>query len=317
MGLDGLLGNRRIKENIAGSFRSGRVSHFYLLSGPEGSGKHTLARLMAAAALCPTHGPCLSCPSCRKVMEDMHPDVIWADEPEKKTVSVALMRKIRSDVFVRPNEADRKIVIFPRGQDMTVEAQNALLKVLEEPPAYGVFLLLTDNPDKMLPTVRSRCTQLTMEPLPEETVCAALRKFDPAAGEEAIRLAGARSGGYLGRAQKLLAGGNALSSQTKAFGNAFAGRNALGLMNVLVPMEKWKREDLIAELQSWAELLEDALADRCGSSASMPAARVLGEMRSARDFIQAIACLKKAMEYAQANVSPAAICGYLQWALRL
>lgn len=316
MGFEGLLGNQRLKENIAGSIRDGKISHFYLISGPAGSGKHTLARLIAAAVLCSTHGPCLSCSVCRKVMAGTHPDVIIADDPEKKTVSVSLVREIREEIYIRPNEADRKIYIFPRGQDMTIEAQNALLKVLEEPPAYGVFLLLTDNPERLLPTVRSRCTELTLQPLPDDTIRRALRAEYPDAAEDAVMLACARSGGFLGQAKKLLESGDALSPQTRAFGNAFARRNVLALLNVLVPMEKWKREALIEELQAWTELLEDALRDRCGGTASVPAAKVLGEMRSARDFTLAIACLKKAMEYAQGNVSPAAVCGYLAWALR-
>ena len=316
MGFEGLLGNQRLKENIAGSIRDGKISHFYLISGPAGSGKHTLARLIAAAVLCSTHGPCLSCSVCRKVLAGTHPDVIIADDPEKKTVSVSLVREIREEIYIRPNEADRKIYIFPRGQDMTIEAQNALLKVLEEPPAYGVFLLLTDNPERLLPTVRSRCTELTLQPLPDDTIRRALRAEYPDAAEDAVMLACARSGGFLGQAKKLLESGDALSPQTRAFGNAFAQRNVLALLNVLVPMEKWKREALIEELQAWTELLEDALRDRCGGTASVPAAKVLGEMRSARDFTLAIACLKKAMEYAQGNVSPAAVCGYLAWALR-
>lgn len=316
MSFESLLGNQRIKDNLAGSIRDGKIAHFYLISGPEGSGKHTLARLLAAAIECADHGPCLSCPVCRKVMADTHPDVIWVDEPEKRTVSVSLMRQVREEIYVRPNEADRKIYILPRGQDMTIEAQNALLKVLEEPPRYGVFILLTDNPEKLLPTVRSRCTEYALQPLPEEMLKNALRRCCPDAASDAVTLAAARSGGFLGQAKRLLESGDALSPQTRAFGNAFAKNNALALMHVLVPMEKWKREALIPELQAWTELLEDALRDRCGGTASVPAARVLGEMRSARDFSQAIACLKKAMEYAQGNVSPAAVCGYLQWALR-
>ena len=168
MGFEGLLGNDRLKENLISSLGKGRISHFYLISGPEGSGKHTLARLLTAAILCRETGkPCGKCGPCRKVLEGNHPDVITVDDPEHKTVAVRIVREAREDVFIRPNEADHKIYLFP--QELGIEGQNTLLKILEEPPSYGVFILMTDNPDKLLPTVRSRCTELALQALDEDT----------------------------------------------------------------------------------------------------------------------------------------------------
>ena len=159
MGFDELLGNDRLKQNLTGSLARGRFSHFYLISGPAGSGKKTLARLLAAAALCAgSRKPCLQCSHCRKVMAGTHPDFITVDDPEKRYVPIDLVRSATADMYIQPNEAERKIYMFPRAQDMQIPSQNALLKILEEPPAYGVFFLLTDNANKMLPTVRSRCT---------------------------------------------------------------------------------------------------------------------------------------------------------------
>ena len=156
MGFETLLGNERLKENLTGSLGRGRVSHFYLISGPEGSGKHTLAKLLSAALMCENNNrPCLKCAACRKVMEDLHPDCITVTDPEHKAVPVKQVRQVRDDMFIRPNEGIRKIYIFP--QELGVEGQNALLKILEEPPSYGAYLLLTDNPEQLLPTVRSRC----------------------------------------------------------------------------------------------------------------------------------------------------------------
>ena len=157
MGFEALLGNEQLKENLRAARRKGRMSHFYLLSGPRGSGKHTLAELIAAAMLCERDdGPCGVCAHCRKVRSHSHPDYITIDDPTKKTVPVDLIREARADIFVRPNEGAKKIYLFPRAQDMGIPGQNALLKVLEEPPSYGVFLLLTDNPEKLLPTVRGQ-----------------------------------------------------------------------------------------------------------------------------------------------------------------
>ena len=194
MGFDALLGNDRLKQNLTRSLAKGHVSHFYLISGPEGSGKHTLARLLGAAILCQGGDkPCGRCTPCRKVMDGSHPDFITVDDPEKKTVTVDLIRQARADVYIQPNESEYKIYLFPRAQDMGLPGQNALLKILEEPPKYGVFLLLTDNPDKLLPTVRSRCTELTMQALPGDVLRSHLRREFPQAQDEDITAAIDRS----------------------------------------------------------------------------------------------------------------------------
>ena len=314
MGFESLLGNERLKENLRVSVGRGRISHFYLISGPAGSGKHTLARLLAAAILCKEQEkPCLKCNSCRKVMALSHPDCITVDDPEHKNVAVKIVRDARADMYVMPNEGDRKIYIFP--QEMGVEGQNALLKILEEPPEYGVFILLSDNPEKLLPTVRSRCTELSLLALPEGILRNALKEEFPDADEESLSAAISRSGGYLGQARQALEEG-ALTPQTEQFITSFSRREHLGMLQVLVGMEKWKRDQAIAEWQNWLMLLENALTCHAGQKSVSPLARLLSSARSSAELMQAITCLQKMIEYAQGNVSIAAICGYLQWALR-
>ena len=317
MGFDGLLGNERLKENLTKSLAKGHISHCYLISGPEGSGKRTLARLLAAAILCQGRDkPCGVCTPCRKVLDGNHPDYIIVDDPEKKTVPVELIRQARADMFVQPNESDHKIYQFPRAQDMGIPGQNALLKVLEEPPAYGVFLLLTDNPDKLLPTVRSRCTELKMQALPPETLQKQLREDFPKASQEDREAAAVRGGGYLGQARTLLAQGAEIPPQTEQFVEAFARRDALLLTQVLVPMEKWKREALTEILEQWLEILEGALLNRSGGGAVPALARELAQRRTAADLYRGVTALKKALDYTLSNVSPAAVCGWLSWELR-
>lgn len=317
MGFEALLGNDRLKQNLTQSLEKGHISHFYLIAGPEGSGKHTLARLLAAAILCTGGGkPCLQCTPCRKVMDGSHPDFITVDDPEKKTVPVDLIRQARADMYVQPNESDHKIYLFPRAQDMGLPGQNALLKVLEEPPAYGVFLLLTDNPDKLLPTVRSRCTELDMQALPDGTLRRELRRQFPGAGEEDLTAAIARSGGFLGQAKALLETGDTLPPQTEDFVRAFAEGDPLALVQTLVPMEKWKRDALAQILESWLEIVENALACRGGMQAVSPLARQLAAARSGPELHGAALCLRKAVDYTLSNVSPGAVCGYLEWSLR-
>lgn len=317
MGFEGLLGNERLRENLSRSVSSGRIAHFYVISGPAGSGKHTLARLLAAAILCKgQEKPCLSCPACRKVLSGAHPDFITVDDPEKKIVPVDLIRQARADIFVRPNEADRKIYLFPRGHNMEIPSQNALLKVLEEPPEYGVFLLLTENAEKLLPTVRSRATELSLQPLPEQVLTAQLQNRFPQASPEELSAAMMRSGGYLGQAVQLLSDGNLLAPQTEEFAKAFAAKDTLALALLLASMERWKRDQLIPMLQQWEALLQDALVCRSGISAPSPTARLLATQRSSMELMDAIRHLQKVIAYAQGNVSEAAICGYLTWNLR-
>ena len=316
MGFGELLGNERLKENLSSSLRRDRVSHFYLIAGPAGSGKRTLARLLAAGLQCrEADKPCCTCQACRKILSGTHPDFITVDDPEKKTVPVDLIRQARADIYIRPNEGNRKIYLFPRAQDMGIPGQNALLKVLEEPPAYGVFILLTDNPEKLLPTVRSRCTELNLLPLTEPQLRRQLEREYPAAEPDAIHAACLRSGGYLGQATQLLDGGDT-APHVAGFVEAVSAKDPMALIQLIVPMEKWKRDALIPALNQWLELVQSAMACRAGLPAVSPLARKLSLSRTPAELMHIAGCLKKAMEYAQSNVSPAAVCGYLAWALR-
>ena len=315
MGFEQLLGNERLKDNLRSSIRRGRASHFYLISGPKGSGKRTLAKLLSAALLCKGEdAPCRNCPACRKVFSDSHPDVITVTDPEHKEVAVKIVREIRDDMFIRPNEAEKKIYIFP--QDLRVEGMNALLKILEEPPSYGVFMLLADNPEKVLPTIRSRSTELSLNALPEQLLRRELSAAFPDADDEQLTGAIVRSGGYLGQARELLKSGTAITPQTADFARAFAGRDPIGLLRVLVSMEKWKREQILPVFEQWVQLLESALVSRYGMQALSPAARQLSTARSSQELTNAVRQLQKAIEYTQGNVSVAAVCGYLAWALQ-
>ena len=240
MGFEALLGNDRLKENLTAGISKGRISHFYLISGPQGSGKKTLARLLAAAILCKSpQKPCFTCPACRKVMADTHPDLITVRDPEHKNVAVKIVRQIREDVFIRPNEADRKVYLFP--QDLGIEGQNALLKVLEE-PATSVFVLLCENREAMLQTVRSRCKTFRLAPLSERDMLAALQTRSDAPIQE-LQQAAAHSGGLLGRALDMLSGREkAGQAAARAFCHALSG-DELTVWLACQDLTKLTRED--------------------------------------------------------------------------
>ena len=313
MSFDALLGNEQLKTDLARSLRTGHISHCYLITGPQGSGKHTLARLLAAAILCQGRDkPCGVCHPCRKVLEGGHPDFITWEDPDHQKIPVKLIREtFRPDVFIKPNESEHKIYMI--SQELGLEGQNALLTILEEPPAYAVFLLLADNPQKLLPTVRSRCRELKLSALPRQLLEERLSRDFPQASREDLRRAAERSGGFLGQAKALLEEGLSLPPQTAAFVRAFAGGDALALTELLVPMEKWKRDALIPVLSGWLALLEEALA---GYREISTLAGEIAARRTSPDIYRAIQALQKALTYAQSNVSPGAICGWLAWALR-
>ena len=315
MGFEGLLGNEQLKTNLQNAVARGRISHFYLISGPAGSGKKTLARLLSAAILCRSaQRPCMQCTACRKAMADTHPDLITVTDPDHKRVGVDQVRRVRDEMFIRPNEADKKIYVFP--QEMGTEGQNALLKILEEPPAYGVFILISDNPEKLLVTVRSRGTQLRLQSLEESLLRRKLLSDFPGTDPETLAAVIGRSGGYLGQAIALLEQGDALSDQTEAFAKAYGQKDAVLLVETLVPMERWSRDKLQLELEQWAMLLQQALLCRSGAPTALKQARTLATQRSSAELLEALRQVQTTIEYLQGNVSPAAICGHLAWALR-
>ena len=315
MAFESLLGNERIKQNLSAAAHKNRFAHFYLISGPKGSGKHTLARLLACALMCEDdRRPCGVCSACRKIMAGTHPDFITVDDPEHKNVAVKIIREARESIFIRPNEGSRKIYLFP--QEMGIEGQNALLKVLEEPPSYGVFIILSDNPEKLLLTVRSRCTELALTAVDPKILRPWLAAKFPEASPEDVDAAILRSGGYPGQALEILVNGERLPPEVEAFVKSFAARDVMGLVTLLAPMEKWMRDLALPIFEAGLAVLQEGLTCRRGAAASSRMARELASRRSSKDLLMAIKALQKAIEYTQGNVSVAAVCGWLTHALR-
>lgn len=203
-----ILGNKKNLDLLKEAFASGRLSHAYLISGPQGSGKKTFAFNAAAGILCENGKAegslslCGRCPSCRRALSGNHPDIIRITHEKKNTLSVDEIRdQLVRDVDIKPYYGPYKIYIIPDSDLMPVQAQNALLKTLEEPPAYVLIFLLADNAGVLSDTIKSRSIRLDMEALPDETVTAQLRKAG--SGEKEAALIAAFCAGNLGQALEL------------------------------------------------------------------------------------------------------------------
>ena len=146
-----------------------RLSHAVILTG---RGDLTAAaRFLAAAHVCEgAHKPCLTCRHCRKALEGVHPDVISVQDTEHRELTVEAVRALRKDVYIRPNEAERKVYIIADCRQLNERDQNVLLKIVEEGPPYAAFIFCTDSPTALLETVRSRCVLLKSADLPPETL---------------------------------------------------------------------------------------------------------------------------------------------------
>lgn len=172
-GFYGILGNDMLKEHFKKAIESHKVSHAYILNGEEGMGRKSIANAFAMTLLCEKgqNEPCMVCHSCKQVMAGSHPDLIYVKHAKPGSIGVDDIREqINDTIMIRPYSSYYKIYIVDEAEKMTPQAQNALLKTIEEPPAYAIIILITTNQEAFLPTILSRCVQLKMKPLKDFTV---------------------------------------------------------------------------------------------------------------------------------------------------
>ena len=163
-----IIGHEDIVRHFKSSIELGKVSHAYILNGEKGVGKKTLASVVAKSLQCESGepDPCGKCRSCLQAESGNQPDIIWVSHEKPGSISVGEIRtQMVNDVDLKPYSSRYKIYIVPDAQLLTVEAQNAMLKTLEEPPEYAIIMLLTNNMDKFLPTILSRCIVLNFRPV--------------------------------------------------------------------------------------------------------------------------------------------------------
>ncbi len=175
-GFTEIIGHEQIIEHLTNAISMEKVSHAYILNGPDKSGKKMLAEAFAMTLQCEKGegSPCMECHSCKQAMNHNQPDIIYVQHEKPNTLSVDDIREqVNHDIDVKPYSSPYKIYIIDEAEKMNVQAQNALLKTIEEPPQYAVILLLTTNADLFLPTIRSRCVTLNIKAVADEVI----RKF--------------------------------------------------------------------------------------------------------------------------------------------
>ena len=167
-----IIGQEQIKEHLQNAISAKKISHAYIINGEKSSGKEFIARVFAMTLQCEKGGtePCQECHSCKQALSDNQPDIIYVSHEKPNTISVDDIRaQINNDIAIKPYSSPYKIYIMNEAEKMTPQAQNAILKTLEEPPEYAVIMLLTSNVNS-LPTILSRCVVLNMKPVADDLV---------------------------------------------------------------------------------------------------------------------------------------------------
>lgn len=233
-----LVGNAYIKERIRDMLDSGRLVHSFIIEGEEGLGKHTLASIITAAANCVgANPPCGECKFCKAAKNFSHPD-IKLYKPTKTRFSIDTVREIRKEAYIMPIEAERQVFILQNAELLTIEAANALLKILEEPPETAMFILLTESAALLPVTVRSRCLTLTLsEPDAKDAADYIAKRFPERSYDEITKLL--QNSCNIGKAVKQLSGdeGDVLETASKCF-RALSDRNLYELLEIFSKIGK-------------------------------------------------------------------------------
>lgn len=204
-----LAGNEKIKQSVLNSIRERRLPHAIIIEGESGLGKHTLSRFLAHAAVCgEDNSPCGVCRNCHLADINSHPDIsLTAPEEGKKNISVSQIRTLKNEAFIKPHQAKKRVFVIDEAHTMNDQSQNALLKVLEEPPGDIIFILIAESKASLLETIISRCVTFTLSP-PELSVAADYIMKDSDFSREEVELSLKETGGNIGKAIDLLSGKN-------------------------------------------------------------------------------------------------------------
>lgn len=305
------LGNEKIKAQLSALVDGGRLPHAVVLEGESGLGKRTLAGELAAALVCRgEHRPCDSCPQCHKARAGVHPDIlVYAPEGGARSFHKKTVDQIVGDVYMTPNEADYRIYILVNAHLMSVQAQNAILKVLEEPPAYVRFILTVENKSALLPTVLSRSVVFRLEGVPVEIGADYILQRQPEADPDRVRQALQLWNGNIGKAMESLEDGEAAkySALSAELCRALVAETEYALICACAPLQK-DRQAVLNICGVLRDLFRDALvldsgADLLSGSDEIP--RLLGSKCTRKQLLQLVSVAEDTYQRALQNANNA------------
>ena len=277
--------NKRAQETLAAFVNGGRFPHALLLEGPEGSGRRTFAREIAAALFCRgEHKPCGSCGQCRKVLERNHPDVeYYGGDGSRRSFHIDTIRQLRQNAWLLPGEAPCRVCVLCGAENMTDQAQNALLKILEEPPEHTVFILTAENRAMLLPTILSRVQTIRLEPLTPAEILPVLRERCPDQPGEKLEWA-AETADTIGQALALLADESLQKHAQLAqrMLELLCNGSEYDLLTAVEPVSR-KREDLLEVCTQLRQLLTAELTRAASGGESRFSTRRITRMLEALD----------------------------------
>ena len=326
MGFESFYGNEGLKKTVLQSIRTHTLPHAIILEGEKGTGKKTFAGLIAAGLLCESENPpCAQCHICHNVLNANHPDVLFfeSEKHTKDSFKIETVRQIRDVAFIAPNQSASKVFILNEADLMNSAAQNALLKILEEPPAYAYFILLCEKKSAFLQTILSRCTLYRLERVSDEVALQAVKALLSGPTDEEISRCIALVGGNIGLVLNALKGDASLQAHEKANEIALAllDNYEFELLKILGEFEGTAAKALLYALpEPLTAVFRDALALRCGAPAliefNAEAARRLAERFTQKQLFALMEVSEQLQRRIQRNMNQKLLITWLCAALR-
>lgn len=259
--------HEQIAENLINNIRQGVANQAYIFEGERGVGSKECARLFASALVCKntSSAPCGACNACIMAKAESHPDIYELTPVDgKRNISVDQIRGVVTDAYTKPYESGKKVYIIAYGDDMNEQAQNAFLKVLEEPPEYAVFVILAENNESLLPTIRSRCTSIRFNPVADKKVEEYIKKNYPESTEKLDFLVQYASG-VVGDVEKILNAENFVPLRRESLDKleALLSERKLDAYQVAEFLEE-NKDDADLVLRFWQGFLRDMMLIQSG-----------------------------------------------------